>query len=193
MSYLSGIYYWLYFSGTIIDLKWKATELCEVYAPTGNNGQTTAHQSWKSLNHSSLEGTVRRWQRRKKILASIYLKKKKYNSKKQWGMTLTGVYIQPEKSNAMCYHLRKGWETARGMEFTRGRWHGAAAGKGYSSGPRPENWPLAKGRKPKGVEVYCSWEGTGKSFWWPGDQKTVTSWYLLLKISSIKFRLWPNL
>lgn len=45
MSYLSWMYYWLYFSGTIIDLKLKVTELCGVYAPTGNNGQITAHQS----------------------------------------------------------------------------------------------------------------------------------------------------
>lgn len=35
MSYLSGTYYWLYFSGTIIDLKLKVTELCGAYAPKG--------------------------------------------------------------------------------------------------------------------------------------------------------------
>lgn len=28
-------------------------------------------------------------------------------------MTLTGVYIKPEKSNAMCCNLWKGWETER--------------------------------------------------------------------------------
>lgn len=45
MSYLSGIYYWLYFSGTVIDLKLKVTELCGVYVPAGNPEQTSAHQS----------------------------------------------------------------------------------------------------------------------------------------------------
>lgn len=123
MSYLSGIYYWLYFSETIIDLKWKVTELCEVYAPTGNNGQTTAHQSWKSLNNSSLKGTMGDGREGKKYISFYIFQKGEIQLKKKWGMTLTGVYIQPEKSNAMCCNLWKGWE-AEGMEVTWSGWHG---------------------------------------------------------------------
>lgn len=44
LSYLSDIYYWLYFKGTIIDIKLRVIELCGVYVSTGNNGQTKAHQ-----------------------------------------------------------------------------------------------------------------------------------------------------
>lgn len=38
-------------------------------------------------------------------------------------MILTGVYIQPEKSNSMCCNcnLWKGWDPERGMVFTQGQ------------------------------------------------------------------------
>lgn len=42
MSYLPGMYYYLYYSGTI---KLKVAELCGVYAPIGSNEQSTACQS----------------------------------------------------------------------------------------------------------------------------------------------------
>lgn len=75
------------FQGIIIDLKLKVIELCGVYSPTGNNGQTTAFQSYKSLNNSSLKEIVMRRQRKKKslriqILASMYLKKERERQNK---------------------------------------------------------------------------------------------------------------